>query len=646
MFNNSIELNFYMKNTIPLLVIFFMPFFSQAQKYQNWGIVNIPPGLMKGADEVVRHKEQFFEVRNLKEGRMYYKEAVTLMNEDSNADLIVVSYDGDTKIRKLEAQIYDAKGALVRKIDKDEIKDYPAVDGYSLYQDDGLNIIDISYDDYPFTIVWEYEKSMEGIDFILYPDWTIQTYDQGVEYSSFSLSVPEEVKPLFEWHNMELEPGMETKGNETIYRWTVEQLKPLKHESYGPPSYEVLPRLLISPSDFEVEGIRGSMAGWEAFGRFMYGLFEGRDELPDEVTTEVRNRLAGVTDTKEKVDILYRYLQEKMRYVSVQLGIGGWQPFDAAYVAENSYGDCKALSNFMMALLKKAGITSYPVLIKNGELDYQIKKDFTNPRFNHVILYVPEIDYWLECTSNSYPPNYIGEGNMGRTVMLITENGGVLKKTPSVHPEEHKEVIKANVKVTTLGTASIEYESELRGSRHEFFRHASRNYTQEEKEKWLKNNVGLTNMDIVDMDMSSASDEPKANFSYRATVQKYASGAGKRLFVPLNQVSVYGGIPARLDARRSDIHLDRAYSEVLDIEMELPEGYAIEAMPYPEETLESEFATYKLEIKEEDGKVKLHREIEFRPAVLPANDYEKFRKFYRDMSRREKAKLVLVEKKT
>ncbi len=63
-----------------------------------------------------------------------------------------------------------------------------------------------------------------------------------------------------------------------------------------------------------------------------------------------------LTDKRQKVFALYDYLQKNTRYISVQLGIGGWQPFPADYVATKRYGDCKALSNFMVALLKEAGI--------------------------------------------------------------------------------------------------------------------------------------------------------------------------------------------------------------------------------------------------------------------------------------------------
>ncbi|NJM26365.1 MAG: hypothetical protein HC859_13660, partial [Bacteroidia bacterium] len=97
--------------------------------------------------------------------------------------------------------------------------------------------------------------------------------------------------------------------------------------------------------------------------------------------------------------------------MSIQLGIGGWQPFEASVVDKNGYGDCKALSNYAVAMLKEAGIKGYYCLVQAGEEPAKLDPMFAENHFNHIIVAVPlkQDTVWLECTSQTNPYGYLGE---------------------------------------------------------------------------------------------------------------------------------------------------------------------------------------------------------------------------------------------
>jgi hypothetical protein len=122
-----------------------------------------------------------------------------------------------------------------------------------------------------------------------------------------------------------------------------------------------------------------------------------------------------MTDTiqsdKDKVRFLYRYLQQNMRYVSVQLGIGGLKPFPAMFVDQKKYGDCKALTNYMGALLRAVNIPSCYAIVNAGTNAKPADPKFPDNVFNHVILCVPlkNDTTWLECTSNTQPFGQLGD---------------------------------------------------------------------------------------------------------------------------------------------------------------------------------------------------------------------------------------------
>src|SRR5690606_35617022 len=97
-----------------------------------------------------------------------------------------------------------------------------------------------------------------------------------------------------------------------------------------------------------------------------------------------------IDDPKQKAQKICEYVQKKTRYISVQIGIGGFQPMPADDVDRLSYGDCKALTNYMLTLLKSVGINSYYAVVQAGSLKKYAIPDFASMnQFNHVILCIP-----------------------------------------------------------------------------------------------------------------------------------------------------------------------------------------------------------------------------------------------------------------
>src|SRR5262249_15482735 len=139
--------------------------------------------------------------------------------------------------------------------------------------------------------------------------------------------------------------------------WKFENVKPGVYEERGPRSQAA--RILAAPTKFEYAGYEGDMSTWQSYGKWEASLMVGRDELPESTRQKVMELTKNLKTTEEKTKALYEYVQGKTRYVSISLGIGGLQPFPASVVDQVGYGDCKALSNYTVSLLKIAGIRAY-----------------------------------------------------------------------------------------------------------------------------------------------------------------------------------------------------------------------------------------------------------------------------------------------
>ncbi|HMQ64163.1 MAG TPA: DUF3857 domain-containing protein [Flavilitoribacter sp.] len=617
-----------------------------AQDPFRYSVTNIPDTLLKNAVEVVREESTYFTVESLKSGRLTYRKVVTLLNDKSRSNVQVINYDKESKVKSFKARIYNALGLEVRQVEKSEILDLSAVSDFSIYEDDRIKAMQVSYNTYPYTIEIEYEQDLKGIRFCMYPNWQIQGYGESVQNSTFAIDLPAGQELHFETLNIDLKPEVRTEKGRDVYQWKVANLPAVKSEPRDPPAWKVLPMVNTAPGEFQTGDYKGSMATWKDYGAYMYKLFEGRDKLPKEAAEAIRNQVAGLTTNKEKIDFLYRQLQQNMRYVSVQLGIGGWQPFDAEYVYNKKYGDCKALSNYMKATLKEIGIEAYPTLIYSGTPAYEVHEDFTLPRFNHVVLYIPSEDYWLECTSAFSPPNYLGEDNADRNVMLITPDGGKLIRTPKLAPEDNQENHRIQVRLAADGSAHVEVNGFYKGADQELIRSLHHYASGKEREEYLMRQSSLPSFTLEKLDVTSRDDAPEGTMNYIANIERYAAKAGKRLFVPLNAVSPNTETPGDVKDRKQPVVFSRGYSEHDEIGIEIPEGYQVESLPQTDISLKAGFGEYRLTIEQKDNKLICDRKLIIYPAQIPADQYGGYRDFFKSVVKADSMKAVLVEKKT
>lgn len=610
------------------------------QDNPNFAAALIPPALLENANAVVREQQVLFDVKSAGEASFKEHRAVTVLNEDSPYRVLQVHYNTFNKLGKVKGKIFDSAGSLVREIGKKEVRHISAISDFSTFEDDHYLYVEVDYAEYPFTVEFEYELGYT--DLMNYPDWQIAQFATSVQSAGFTVRVGPGLGLSTKSLNIEMAPR-ETGGKDgRTLTWLVENLPAVKYEPFGPPTADLLPMLLVSPHVFEVNKYQGSMANWSEYGHFMNQLMKGRDELSPAMKAKVAELTASASSEEEKIKRLYRYVQENMRYVSVQLGLGGWQPFDAKYVETNKFGDCKALSNFMMALLKEAGIASNPVLIYSGDPYYEVTDDFTIPAFNHMILYVPSSKTWLDCTQEHAPVNYLGTHLADRNVLLVTSDGGQLSRTPAIPSTDNLERNHLTINLLPTGEATIDVQSHRSGDRHDWYRYAAKALAKSEIQEKFQQASSLKSFTLERFDVAAAADSPTAEITYLAQVPRFASKAGKRLFVPINPVSQLDQVPPSNDSRKNPVFVRDGYVEEDIVTMRIPEGFTAESIPNENFVLERPFGTYSMQVKVENGTVTMNRRLEMRPVKLPASEYNAWRDFHKEVAKADGVKLVLV----
>ncbi|MBL7816485.1 MAG: DUF3857 and transglutaminase domain-containing protein [Saprospiraceae bacterium] len=612
----------------------------------QYPIDEIPENLKKDADAVIRTEEQTFEVESPAKATHRYKIAISILKKDHAWSDFTVHYNQWSKVTNIRARFYDATGKLIRKLEKDEINDRAAYDGVSIYNDSRFKHIVNTYGVVPYTFELEYEVKHVGLRG--YPDWDIQPqYATAVQHSEYTLSTPLSMRPLFKNWNTQIKPEETNSSKTTTLKWAANGIEPVKSEPMSPPAARVLPWVAISPAEFEVEGKQGRMTDWMTFGRFLYELNKDRDKISPDLQAKVKEMTASAKTNFEKIDTLYHYMQKNMRYISVQLGIGGWQTFEASYVEQNKYGDCKALSNFMKAMLKVVGIESVLTVVRAGdERELSPSEDFCSPAFNHMILHIPSENMWLECTSTDAPTGYLSDFTEGRRVLLITREGGKMVKTPTSALDKNTQVSKTDIVLTESGSATLKNGAILRGALHDSWRQLVTNVSKEEFQKTFVNVLKLPTYTIKSLDAKPDQKKPELALNYELSMEKYASKAGTRLFVPMNLHNPFDDTPSPTEKRNLPIEIGGdGYAENDEVTFTMPEGYDVETIPTKEFDYKSEFGYYKATIERAgDNKLVYKRQLEIRPVHIAADRFNDLRDFYKKIQQADTTKVILKKK--
>ncbi|SFF58108.1 DUF3857 domain-containing protein [Thermoflexibacter ruber] len=641
-----------MKKLFLLFTFSFLVLQLQAGDPPKYEVNKIPAELIKGAKAVVRTDKVIVDVHDIGRATQKVIYAITIFNEEADSyTKKQIGYDKLTKINYIEGKVYDQFGKVVAKLKKSDIQDVATFDGFTFVSDDRVKVATLAKGTYPYTVEFEYE--LDDRNLLHYTTWYTQPDPKiSVESATLEVCLPKDFPELrYYGQNLTAQVEISERAGKKVYQWNWANVavKP-KREPYAPMSSDKMEILQVAPSIFEVEGYKGEMNTWEDLGKWSNLLNQGREELLPATQAKIQEMTASIPNKLDKIKTLYEYMQSKTRYVGVQLGIGGWQPFPASEVDNKGYGDCKALSNYMKALLKTAGIESYYTLIRAGSEGekYRFNPNFPSRQFNHVILCVPlEKDtLWLECTSQSQAAGYMGDFTDDRYALLVTPEGGKLVRTPTYQKKDNFSERKAIVKLDLEGNATAEIHTQYSGLKQD--ENGIDYYTTLSKDRqkaWLYEKTKIANFEITGFDLSRQKSRiPTVSENLKVKINALASKSGKRLFLQPNLLSKWEKIPQEIENRQEEVQVSSYdFYDKETIEFELPEGYYLEHKP-EDVNIQSAFGEYQASINFEGNRIIYTRQVSLNKNVFPKEKYKEWLEFYKGVAKADKMKIVLVSK--
>ena len=619
---------------------------TYAKDEPNYAVSLIPDDMKTGMYAVIREQEVRFEINSVKNATTSGRIVITILNANAlSYAKKTLYYDKFNVVRSFKGTAYDAYGKVINRLKTSEIYDQSVFDGFTMFSDNRLKKADLSQGSYPYTVEFEYEIEHKALlyapDFDLYEDDEIS-----IQKSIYILAHPTTLKPRYKLFKIQ-EPKIIASEGKEVLEWSFTNIKPDKFEKLSPDFDRVIPNISVAPSAFEFDKYSGQMDTWDNFAKWIILLNKGRDVLPDQTKKHIHTLTKDAKTLEEKVKILYDFLQSKTRYVGIQLGIGGYQPFEASTVDQTGYGDCKALSNYMVSLLKEVGIKANYTLIRAGGNERAIDTTFPSLQFNHVVVAIPNKTdtIWLECTSQTNPYGYMGDFTGDRYALMITDDGGEIVKTPSYKAHDNIQSRTANVFVELNGDAKAKVMTTYRGLQYENDDlNLILNNQYDDQKKWLQKNVKIPAFDIGAFTMVNRKDRiPSAVVSTDLILKRYATISGKRIFLTPNLMNRSTFNPEKLDVRKTNVVVRKPFTDFDTIRYHLPEGIYPEFLPEPTK-INSRFGEYEINYSLDQGNLIYNRKLKINKGEYPPDSYKEFSEFFKSINKADNTKIVFLSK--
>lgn len=611
-----------------------------ARAQVSYDAASIPDSLRKNAHAVIRESEEDFSAPSPSRSTYHFHTVVTVLDEQGKDGLnFSVQTNAFSRLESADLLVFDAGGKQIQHIRQKEMTANSWGEG--LVEDAVHTYYEVSPPAYPVTVVTDATISAKSD--MNTPDFDLNNTERSIQHATMAITMPKDMALHFHDHKTTLQPVITTdKDNNKTYTWTAAGIKAVPDEK-GKPS-DAMPSVYTCPSQFEWGGVAGDFSTWKSYGQWIYDLNKDMFTLPEASQQFYRDMVKGATTDEEKARILYRYLQQNFRYVLIVLGSGGLKSLPASFTEKKKYGDCKGLSTYLCACLNAVGVKSYTACVNAGERDVPVDPSFPLDHFNHVILCIPQPhdSIWLECTSNRTIFGVLSAFTENRNALLITENGGVLVRTPKSTLTESIDHSFTQVDLADDGSGKADVRFEATGEERELMLTAFYEQNRDDQKRWLVNWFEFTQPDEFSVDMQRI-DSPEVRTHVNMTFEKVPEfTAGSKMFLKTHLYTFDVDRLPTAEHRTQDYYFPAPYTQSDTTCYKLPDGYVVDELPKGT-TLNCPYATYTSTYWYDAGKKEVFSYAVFslKERHIPASGFGDLKRFYSDVIKDGTEKIVI-----
>jgi hypothetical protein len=551
------------------------------------------------------------------------KEELICLSADNGAYINAIGYDDNSEIKSFN--LYDAEGTL---------NNYQALTSRQTYEQNGIFYSDAKIFAYSIPMdkigarsSYKLEKKYNDVKYVtsFYFHENYPTLEKTINFNVPSWMQVELREQNFRGY--EVIRGMKTDpqtGNK-VYSYTLKNIAADRSEPYQPGPTYVLPHILIlSKSYTDRQDVEHKLFNSTAdLYEWYSGLVKTTGNDGNVLKPLVEKLLTGRNSDQEKIETLFYWVQDNIRYIAFEDGIAGFRPASCQKVYNNKYGDCKGMANLLKEMLLIAGFDARLTWLGTKHIAY----NYAMPTIavdNHMICTVilDEKKYFLDPTETYISFGDLAHRIQGREVIIEDGEKFIVERTPDLPKERNK--IETFNQIRLNGEQIIGKRKEMYNgeAKTQILRAYNSTKTDQKDEALREFIIGKDkNINIRNMHFSSMEDRSSVlQFDYDYTLKNEVLNVGSEIYITIDHEQEFRN--SELDSTRlKDYVYHYKYYMVKKTEFEIPAGYKVTHMPDDMLQIYPDFS-FKITFRKEGDKIFYRKEISVDNAVVSKSEFK------------------------
>jgi hypothetical protein len=631
---------------------------DQAPQWMH-ALADVPiPAHDEETEAIQLYSERNVSVQSANSMRITVREAYRILRPEARRhhEYVAVEFGPHKKVTSLRAWCIPAGGKDYQVKEKDAADEAPDVDGGELFSDVKYRVIRIPAVEPGSIIGYEYETEEQPM--VLQDQWEFQDTIPVMD-ARYSLELPAGWSYETKWANYAESKPAQT-GNR--WQWSLSNVKRIRKEEDMPAIEGVAGRMvvyLVPPGEQT-----NTFTNWRQMGEWYHELTKPRVDESADLKQTVTSLTSSKPTTVAKMQAIAGFVQQNLRYVAIELGIGGWQPHAASEIFAHRYGDCKDKATVTISMLREIGMEAYYVLVNVDRGAVNADTPANAYAFNHAVVAIrlpdnvedpsllailqhPKYGRLLifDPTDELTPFGQLGNHLQANYGMLAGPDGGQLVLLPTMPASVNSIQRTAKLKLDGSGMLTGEV-NEIRKGNKAWTERGRLLHAREDSDRIrpIENILSgsLTSFQITHASVQNLNktDQP-FGFVYSFTAPNYAKNAGGLMLVRPRVLGVKAlGLATTKHPREYPFELSGIGLETDSFDITIPPGYSVDDLPEPADA-DFSFASYHAKTVVEGGTIHYRRSYEVKQVSVPVDQADKVKTFYQIVAGDERNMVVL-----